>query len=95
MDLWGPCSPHLVELRELLMPDEGLLARELPPAQETGQLGPVRHPAVLLLFLSPLFIAVRLPTVGGDQTLQRWGGKLERKKMVETTINIKQVERSA
>lgn len=70
-----PCQAslsHLVEPGELLVPDECLLAGELAPAEQTGQLLPVSElffplwaPSLLLLF------TVTLPTVGCHQS-PRW-----------------------
>lgn len=70
-----PCQAslsHLVEPRELLVPDEGFLAGELAPAEQTGQLLPVGE--LLLPLWAPTFLlllTVTLPTVGCHQP-PRW-----------------------
>ena len=42
-----------MEVRELLMADEGILAGELPPAQQTGHLLPVGQLVLLLILRAP------------------------------------------
>lgn len=66
-----PCQAslsHLVKPGELLVPDECLLAGELAPAEQTGQLLPVSE--LLLSLRTPTFLlllTVALPTVGCHQ----------------------------
>lgn len=70
-----PCQAsfsHLVEPGELLVPDERLLAGELAPAEQTGQLLPVSE--LLLPLRAPsllLILTVTLPTIGCHQP-SRW-----------------------
>ena len=75
------------------MPDEGLLAGELPPTKQTGQFHPVRHPPFLLIFVTSFFFAVSLSTVGWDQalllrrrTLQKWDARSKTEEQMDTKI---------
>ncbi|TNN82356.1 hypothetical protein EYF80_007477 [Liparis tanakae] len=68
----------LVDLGELLVPDEGLLAGELPPTQQTGQFHPVSHPPFLLFFVASFVFAVSFSAVGWDQTLLLRRGPLQK-----------------
>lgn len=62
-----------MQLRELLVPNEGLFAGELPPTQQTGQFYPVCHSPFPLISLASFFFTISFSTVGWDQTLLlRW-----------------------
>lgn len=54
-----------MEFRELLVPDEGLFARELPPTEQTCQFHPVSQ---FSFFLISFLFTVSVCTVGWDQT---------------------------
>lgn len=65
-----------MEFRELLVPDEGLFARELPSAEQTCQFHPVCQSPFFLIFLSSFVFTVTFCTVGWDQTGLMRGRKL-------------------
>lgn len=78
---------HLMELGELLVPDQGLLTGKLPPAQQTGQFSPVCHPALFLFLFTSFFVTVSFSTVGWDQSPVRRRGMLrERGQMMTTCV---------
>ena len=70
---------YLMQVRELLVPDKGLLAGKLSPTQQTSQFNPVCHSPLLLIFLTPFFFTVSFSAVGRDQTLllRRWTLKMK------------------
>lgn len=64
----APTNSYLVQVRELLVSDQGIFVWKLPPTQQTGQLLPVSQLLFLILnSFQQVLLIIAISTVGSHQ----------------------------